>query len=89
MVPPTIITPAAIPSFFIIFFSKNSVLSGGVSVGGEEGEGDNPSDVKSCDGANASDIEWCEGTDPPDANEYGVDIGSSEWCEGVSWPGGE
>jgi hypothetical protein len=69
MVPLTIITPATIPIFFIIFLLKNSALSGGVSVGGEEGEGGDPSDVK--DGANPSGIEWCEGTGPPD-------IGSSE-----------
>jgi len=64
MVPPTITTPAAtIPIFFIIFLLKNSALSGSTSVGGEEGEGGDPSDVKRCDGANPSDIELCEGID--------------------------
>lgn len=69
MVPPTIIAPATILIFFIIFLLKNSALSRGVSVGGDEGEGSDPSDVK--DGANPSGVEWSEGTDPPD-------IGSSE-----------
>jgi hypothetical protein len=50
MVPPTIATPATILSFFIIFLLKNFALSGGVSAGSEEGEGDDPSDVKWCGG---------------------------------------
>jgi hypothetical protein len=50
MVPPTIATPATILSFFIIFLLKNSALSGGVSAGGEEVEGGDPSDVKWCGG---------------------------------------
>ncbi|KAF8493241.1 hypothetical protein F5888DRAFT_1636715 [Russula emetica] len=41
MVPPTIATPA-------------TILSGGVSVGGEECEGGGPSGVKWCDGASSS-----------------------------------
>ena len=53
--PLMIATPATVLSFFIIFLLKNSALSGGVSVGGEEGEGGDPSDVK--DGANPSGIE--------------------------------
>jgi hypothetical protein len=52
--PPTITTPATILSFFIIFLSKYSALSGGVPVGGEEGEGGGASDVKWRDGANPS-----------------------------------
>lgn len=66
--PPTINVPATIPTaFFITFLLKNLALSRGVSVGGEEGEGVDPSDVEWRDGANPSGI----GTDPPD-------IGSSE-----------
>jgi len=91
MAPPTIVTPTTILSFFIIFLLRNSALSGGVSVGGEEGEGGDPSDVKGCDGAKPSGIEWCEGTDTSDADECGVDSDSSEyddndngWCEGVN-----
>jgi hypothetical protein len=76
-----------------MFLLKNSALSGGVSVGGEEGEGGGAFGVKWCDGASTSDIEWCEGSDPPEAD---VDIDSSEyrsvddngWCEGVNWLGG-
>jgi hypothetical protein len=54
MTPPTITTPATILSVFAIFSVMNSALSGGVSVGGEEGEGGAASDVKWCDGANPS-----------------------------------
>jgi hypothetical protein len=94
MVPPTITTPATIPIFFIIFLLKNFAFSGGVSVGGGEGECGDPSDVKWSDGINPSDIEWskgtdssnagklCEDSDPPDAGEYGVDIDSSG-CQSV------
>jgi hypothetical protein len=74
MVPPTITTPATIPIFFIIFLLKDSALSEGVSVGGEEGEGGEPSGVE--DGANPSGIEWCEGTNPSG-------IG---WCEDTDPP---
>jgi len=98
-----IATPATILSFFTIFLLKNSALSGGVSVGGE-GEGGDPSGIKDGgdpssvkDGGNLSDIEWCEDSDPPDADEYGVDIDPAELqsvdsercCEGVNLSGGE
>jgi hypothetical protein len=64
--PPMITTPATTLSFFIIFLLKDSALSGGVSAGGEEGEGGDPSGVKDGPGVSPSGIEWCEGTDPPD-----------------------
>jgi hypothetical protein len=67
MPPPAIIAAATIPTFVFRFLSKKPALSRDVSVGGEEGEGVDPSDVEWCDGANPSGI----GTDPPD-------IGSSE-----------
>jgi hypothetical protein len=66
MMPPTITTPATIPNFFITFLSKNSVLSGGVSVGGEKDKRGDSSDVKWCDCANPSGI---NGTDPSNAEK--------------------
>jgi hypothetical protein len=61
-----IVTPATILSFFIIFLLKNLALSGGVSVGGEEGEGDDPPGVKDGVGPSGIDIKSCEGTNPSD-----------------------
>jgi hypothetical protein len=55
MVLPMMATPATILSFFIMFSLKIPALSGGTSVGGEEGEGGDPSGVE--DGAKPSGIE--------------------------------
>jgi len=55
MMSPTIVTPAKILSFFIIFLLKNPALSGGVSAGGDAGEsGDQSSNPISSGGGNIS-----------------------------------
>ena len=76
IMPPMIVTPAAILIFFIIFSLKNPALSEGVSVGGEEGEGGGPSGVK--DGANPSGVECCEDIDIESCECIDV-----ESCEGI------
>jgi hypothetical protein len=57
MIPPMIITPATILSFFIISLFKNFLFSRGLSVGGGGGEDGDPSDIELCEGANPSDAE--------------------------------
>ena len=106
MTPPMIMTPATILSVFIIFLFKNFAFSRGPSVGGGGGEDGDPSDTELCEGTNPSDAEKysedSEDSDPPDADEYGVDIDScgchetesaddndDGWCEGVNPSGGE
>jgi hypothetical protein len=79
-VPPAITAPATIPTFFITFLFKNFALSRSVSVGGEEGEGVDPSDGKWCNGANPSGI----GTNSPDTGSgEGIHPSDAEkWCGG-------
>ena len=65
----TMTTVAAIPNFFVTSLLKKFAFSGDVSVGGEEAEGGDPSDIKWCGGANPSSVEWGEGTNPSDAKK--------------------
>ncbi len=62
-----ITTAATILSFFIIFWLKNSALSGGVSAGDEEGEGGNPSGVK--DAAAPPALNGANAPTPPTSNQ--------------------
>jgi hypothetical protein len=69
MMPPMIVTPAIILSFFIIFSLKNFAFSGG--------EGGAPSDIELCEGANPSNAveEECVDSDPSECPETGsVDV---------------
>ena len=76
IIPPMIVTPAAILIFFIIFSLKNPTLSGGVSVDGEVGDGGGPSGAK--DDASPSDVECCEGIG---VKSYeGINV---ESCQGI------
>ena len=73
MAPPMIPPPARTLSPFTISSLKNFALSGGVSVGGEESEGGDPSVVKWSDGGGGSEAKWCDGVNPSGSVVAGPD----------------